>query len=76
MVAVIASPHHHLTRSHHHREERHHLTVEFAVHPRKRDEREIGGVEHQFDAHEHDDGVAAHQHTGRADGEQQPDRYR
>ena len=39
--------------------------------PGERDEREVGGVEHQLDAHEHDDRVAAHQHADRADREQQ-----
>lgn len=32
---------------------------------------QVAGVEHQFDAHEHDDGIAPQQHPGGADGEQQ-----
>src|SRR5246127_3542567 len=42
-----------------------------AVHPRERDERQVDRVEHQLDAHEHHDGVAAQQHTRGPDGEQQ-----
>src|SRR6516162_10508203 len=42
-----------------------------AVHPRERDERQVDGVEHELDAHEHHDGVAAQQHTRGPDGEQQ-----
>src|SRR6201998_4143412 len=42
-----------------------------AVHPRERDERQVDGVEHQLDAHEHHDGVAAQQHACGPDGEQQ-----
>src|SRR5579875_172924 len=55
----------------HHREERHHLPVETAMHPGVGDERQVDGVEHQLDAHEHHDRVAPQEHTGRADGEQQ-----
>ena len=33
----------------------------------ERDEREVHGVEHQLDAHEHHQRVAAHQHADRAD---------
>src|SRR5246127_5966948 len=42
-----------------------------AVHPRERDERQVDRVEHQLDAHEHHDGVAAQEHTRGPDGEQQ-----
>src|SRR4029077_10183829 len=62
---------HHLTRGDHHGVERHHLAVQMTVHAGERDEREVRGVEHQLDAHEHDNGVAAQQHSGRADREQQ-----
>src|SRR5439155_142230 len=34
------------------------------------DEIEIGGVEHQLDAEEHEDGVAARERAGEADGEE------
>jgi len=45
--------------------------LEMAVQPGERDEREVDGVEHQLDAHEHHDGVAAQQHARGPDGEQQ-----
>src|SRR5947209_11134000 len=64
-------PDHHLAGGHDHREERHHLTVEVAVQPGEGDEREAHRVEHQRDAHEHDDRVAPQQHTGSPYGEQQ-----
>ena len=38
--------------------------VEVAVDAGERDEREVRGVEHQLDAHEHDDRVAPHQDGG------------
>src|SRR3954471_10474209 len=63
--------HHDLCCGDNHGEEREDLTVEVAVHPRERHEREVAGVEHQLDAHEHNDRVATHEHTRRADGEQQ-----
>src|SRR5262245_6571251 len=47
-------PHDHLGRGHHHHEEGHDLTVERAVDPGERDERQVHRVEHQLDAHEHD----------------------
>ena len=37
----------------------------------ERDQRQVHRVEHQLDAHEHDDRVAPDQHADRADGEQQ-----
>src|SRR4028119_2435262 len=33
-------------------------------------QRQVDRVEHQLDAQEHDDGVGAHEHPDRADGEQ------
>src|SRR5438445_2051368 len=39
--------------------------------PPERDEVEVGGVEHEFDADEDEDGVAARQRAGEADGEEQ-----
>src|SRR5882724_10484819 len=50
-----------------HHEERHDL----AVHPGEGDQGQVHRVEHQLDAHEHDDRVAPDQHADRADGEQQ-----
>src|SRR5690349_2678329 len=59
-----------LGRGDDHHEEGHHLAVERAVDPRKGDQGEVDGVEHQLDAHEHDDRVAPHQDADGADGEQ------
>src|SRR5690242_9174778 len=56
--------------SHHHHEERDDLPVQVLVHPRERDEGQVAGVQHQLDAHEHDDGVAPYQHAHPADHEQ------
>src|SRR3984957_13612192 len=64
-------PDHHLAGGDDHREERHHLAVEIAVQSGEGHEGEVNRVEHQLDAHEHDDRVAPQQHTGGADGEQQ-----
>src|SRR5690606_30691073 len=64
-------PHHDLRGGDDHREERDDLAVEVAVHAGEGDEREVAGVEHQLDAHEHHDRVAPDQHTSGADGEQQ-----
>src|SRR3984893_18268077 len=55
---------HDLACGDHHREEGHHLTVELTVHPGERDERQIRGIEHQLDTHEHHDRVAPQQDTG------------
>src|SRR5665648_122260 len=61
----------HLGGCHHHHEERDHLTGEVAVDPGEGHEGEVRRVEHQLNAHEHDDRVAPHQHRQRPDGEQQ-----
>jgi hypothetical protein len=63
-------PDDHLGGGHHHYEERDHLTVERAVHPGERHERQIGRVEHELDAHEHHDRIASHQHANSADDKQ------
>src|SRR6266567_2396209 len=55
---------------HHHHEERDDLPVQVPVHPGERDEREVARVQHQLDAHEHDDRVAPHEHADAADHEQ------
>src|SRR5262245_21857298 len=47
---------HDLRGGHHHGEERHDLPVEGTVDPAERDQREVGRVEHELDAHEKDDG--------------------
>src|SRR5882757_8430343 len=62
---------HHFGGRDHHHEERHDLAVQPAVDPGEGDQGEVHRVQHQLDAHEHHDGVAAHQHPDRADGEQQ-----
>src|SRR4051812_15930797 len=59
-----------LGRGHDHHEERDHLTVEVAVDAGERDEAEVHRVEHQLDAHEDDDRVAAYQDAGGADAEE------
>src|SRR3954451_13926201 len=53
-----------------HDEQRDHLAVQAAVDAGEGDEGEVGRVEHQLDAHEHDDRVATQQDRGRADGEE------
>src|SRR5207247_1055483 len=58
----------HLGGGHHHDEEGEDLAVEVAGGAGEGEEREVDGVEHQLDAHEHHDGVAAHQHPDHADG--------
>src|SRR6266566_2733216 len=55
---------------HHHHEERDDLPVQVAAQARERDERQVARVQHQLDAHEHDDGVAPHEHADPADHEQ------
>src|SRR3954447_6859420 len=59
-----------LGRGDEHHEQRDHLAVQGPVHAGERDEREVGRVEHQLDAHEHDDRVAAQQEGRGADREQ------
>src|ERR1035441_6286709 len=61
---------HHPGGGHHHHEERDDLPVQVAVHPGERDERQVARVQHQLYAHEHDDGVAPHQHADGTDHEQ------
>src|SRR3954451_2663676 len=63
-------PAHDLGGRHDHDEERHDLTVEGAVDTAERDECEVRGVEHQLDAHEQHDGVAADEYADGTDGEQ------
>src|SRR5919107_2070585 len=59
-----------LGRGDEHHEQRDDLAVERPVHAGERDEREVRRVEHQLDAHEHDDRVAAQQEGRGADREQ------
>ena len=51
-------------------EEHGRLSVDVAEAPRQGDEAEVDGVEHQLDAHEQHERVAAHEHADRADAEQ------
>src|SRR5690606_30044779 len=53
-----------------HDEEGRDLSVEVAVLARDADEREVRGVEHELDAHEHDDRVAPHEDADGTDREQ------
>src|SRR5690606_15485682 len=56
-------------RGDHHHEEGGHLPVEVAVGAGEGDQGQVGGVEHQLDAHEDHDRVAAGQDTDAADRE-------
>src|SRR5688572_23156520 len=57
------------SRGNGHDEDHEHLPGD-AVEPGQRDEGEIHGVEHELDAHENDDRVAACEHADHADDEQ------
>src|SRR3954466_6492382 len=61
---------HHLSSSDDHDEERDDLAVEVSVDAGERDQAQVDRVEHQLDAHEHDDRVTADENTGRAHAEQ------
>src|SRR6478735_8623724 len=63
-------PDHDLRGGDHHHEEGGHLAVEVAVDAGEGDQREVRGVQHQLDAHEHHDRVAAGEHADAADREQ------
>src|SRR6478735_5031481 len=68
-------PDHDLGRGHHHHEEGGDLAVEVAVLLGEGDQREVGGVEHQLDAHEDHDRVAPGEHSHAADGEEDRRQY-
>ena len=61
MAMMMAKPDDDLRRRHEHDEQGDDLPVEAAVHAGERDEGQVRGVEHELDAHEDDDGVAAQQ---------------
>ena len=61
---------HHFGGGDDHHEEHGGLAADVAELAGQRDEREVHGVEHQLDAHEHHQRVAAHHHADDADGEQ------
>src|SRR4051794_6693084 len=63
-------PHHHLRGGHDHDEERHDLAGDGAAGAGGRDQREVHRVEHQLDAHEHDDRVAPDEDAHGADREE------
>src|SRR5215469_1506728 len=63
-------PHDHLGGGDHHHKERDDLPVQVAVHPGEGNKRQVDRVQHEFYAHEDDQGVAADQHAHRADHEQ------
>src|SRR6478735_4846388 len=65
-------PDDHLRGGHDHDEEGHDLAGQVAVQPGERHQRQVGRVEHELDAHEHDDRVPAQQHRRGADREQDP----
>src|ERR1700723_1650194 len=56
-------------RRHRHHEKDNYLAVHRTEPAANRDEREIYGVEHQLDRHEHHQNVAADDHARHADGE-------
>src|SRR5262245_9031844 len=53
-------------------EEHEDLAIEVVGEPRKGHERQVGGVEHQFERHVDDEQVAPHQHAQQAEREEQP----
>src|SRR5581483_3466887 len=55
----------------HHGEEGDDLPVQVAVQPGEGDQGQVGGVEHELDAHEENDGVAPDEDARGADGEEQ-----
>ena len=59
-----------LGRRHHQDEEHDRLAADVAEHPGEGHEGQVGGVQHQLDAHEHDQHVAPDQQADGADGEQ------
>src|SRR5262245_16711040 len=60
-----------LDGGHHHDHERQDLALVVADLAAERDQRQVRGVQHQLDAHEHDDHVAAREHADHADHEDQ-----
>src|SRR5215213_4918371 len=54
-----------------HHDQREDLAVAVPVHARERDEREVGGVEHQLDAEQDHERVAPHEHAAGPDREDQ-----
>src|SRR6202034_1537766 len=61
---------HDLGRGDHQDEEHTRLPADVVQHAGERDEREVRRVEHQLDAHEHDQYVAPHEQTDGADAEE------
>src|SRR4030095_11965368 len=57
-------------RGHGHHEKRDDLPVHVAAVPAKGHERQVHGVQHDFDGQQNRDQVTAEEHAGRADGEQ------
>src|SRR5487761_2353785 len=66
-----AEPDRHLGGGDDHDEEHNRLTADVAQGPRKGHEREVHGVEHQLEAHEHDQGASAREQTKGPDPEEQ-----
>src|SRR5690625_4683948 len=52
--------HHDFSSGYNHDEKSHDLTIQVAVHPGEGNKSEVRRIDHQFDAHENDDGVSAH----------------
>src|SRR6478735_6736622 len=64
-------PDDHLGGGHHHHEEREDDAIEVAPDVREGHQRQVHGIEHQLDAHEHHDCVFPDQEANRSDAEQQ-----
>src|ERR1700729_3668209 len=61
--------HHDLGCGHHEHEEHDRLPADVVEHAGEGDEGEVGRVEHQLNAHQHDQDVAPHQEADGTDGE-------
>ena len=61
MATTMPEAHHHLGGRHHQDEEHERLAPDVVEHAGEGDEGEVGGVEHQLDAHEHHEHVAPHE---------------
>ena len=63
-------PHAYFGSSHNHNKKYEQLRIGLVVHFAKSDHQKIDCIEHEFDAHEYDNGIAAHEHTHYAKAKQ------
>ena len=70
MAMMIPKPNRSFGRRHGHDDENEQLTRDVLKETRKRDERQVHGIEHQLNAHEHRDHVALDDHADHANREQ------